>query len=197
MSDEAEIRDEFAEQLSDESVPVSAMEVEDSIQAELSSEASSVTADTETPVRTGLSIAPVRMASEIGEDGQRKVPGIKIIGLSSELKKAMTGEESKETSAEEEDDDEEEASEGEEEDEEKEEVEDDETDDSVIETPIKTLKTPKVTIRKIAHVTTPGSSEATPLQAEAGVTSSGKKRGRPSREDLAVREKERREALAR
>ena len=49
MSDEAEIRDEFAEQLSDESVPVSAMEVEDSIQAELSSEASSVTADTDTP----------------------------------------------------------------------------------------------------------------------------------------------------
>ena len=57
--------------------------------------------------KPGLSIAPVTMTSEVGEDGQRKVPGIKIIGLSSELKKVMAGEDSKDGSVEEEEDEEE------------------------------------------------------------------------------------------
>ena len=69
-------------------------------------------------------------------------------------------------------------------------MEEEDTDESsIIETP--TLKTPKVTIRKVAQVSTPGS------EAAASLTPGGKKRGRPSRSDLAVRERERQEALAR
>merc|ERR1712045_276965 len=107
------------------------------------------------PVKSGLSIAPVRMTSEVGEDGQKKVPGIKIIGLSSELKKTMNGEDSKDTSIE--DDDEEE----EDEDEDIEEEEEEEDSDEVDEPPAKIVKTPKVTIKKVAQVSTPGGSNET------------------------------------
>merc|ERR1711983_163648 len=105
------------------------MDVVDSIQDELSSESNSAAGvdevDKAVPVikTGGLSIAPVKMASEVGEDGQKKVPGIKIIGLSSELKKAITGEDSKDTSVEDEEEEEDEDEEGDEDDEE--EVEDD------------------------------------------------------------------------
>merc|ERR1719210_655948 len=100
----------------------------------------------------GLRIAPspVKTSSEVGEDGERKVPGIKIIGLSSELKKAMAGEEdSKDTSVEdeeeEEDEDDEDGEEEEEEDDEdEEEVEDDASSVEAIEVepPAKVVKTP-------------------------------------------------------
>merc|ERR1719378_866761 len=116
------------------------MDVVDSIQDELSSESVSTNQDEvdgAIPVikAGGLSIAPVKMTSELGQDGQKKVPGIKIIGLSSELKKAISGEDSKDTSI---DDDEEEQEEDEEEEEEDE-----------VEPPPKVVKTPKVTIRKV------------------------------------------------
>ena len=163
MDDKSELRDEFAEQLPDTEEAVPSMEEEES---------SLVTQDTETSPGTGsgLKIAPVRMTSEVGEDGQKKVPGIKIIGLSSELKRAMTGEESSEEEAEEESEveDAEEVREVEE----VEEVEEDTDESSIIETP--TLKTPKVTIRKVAQVSTPGS------EAAVSLTPGGKKRGRPS-----------------
>ena len=151
MSDRSELRDEFAEQLPDIDEAEPAMEEEE--------DQSMAAADIETG--SGLKIAPVTMTSEVGEDGQKKVPGIKIIGLSSELKKAMTGEESSE--------------EEEEENESEEEEEEEDTDDSVIiETP--TLKTPKVTIRKVAQVSTPGTEAAGSI-----MSTGGKKRGRPSR----------------
>ena len=100
------------------------------------------------------------MTSELGQDGQKKVPGIKIIGLSSELKKAISGEDSKDTSIdddeEEEDDDEDaEEEEDEDEDEDDEEGEDDQEEDEEeeeedeVEPPPKVVKTPKVTIRKV------------------------------------------------
>merc|ERR1719361_141624 len=153
--------------------------------------------------KPGLSIAPVRMTSEIGEDGQKKVPGIKIIGLSSELKKAMAGEEGSVEDFEEDPEVDDESEEDEEEDEDEEAEEAEEYDESSVEaTPVPT-KTPKVTIRKVQQVTTPGSSsgkeDSTPAKvAFAGSASvSVKKRGRPSRADLALREQERQEALAR
>ena len=95
MDDKSELRDEFAEQLPDTEAAVPSMEEK---------EPSLVAAVTETSPGTGsgLKIAPVRMTSDVGEDGQKKVPGIKIIGLSSELKRAMTGEDSSEQEAEEE-----------------------------------------------------------------------------------------------
>jgi len=202
MSDE--VVDEVAGSLLETSG--SAMDVVDSIQDEMSSESASL--ECPCPAKSGLSIAPVRMTSEVGEDGQKKVPGIKIIGLSSELKKSMNGEDSKDTSIEdddeeedEEDDDVEEEEEEEESDEDDEEEEEDDDENEADEPPAKIVKTPKVTIRKVAHVSTPGgSNETTPKKmpfAGAGVMSSGKKRGRPSRADLAVREKERQEAMAR
>ena len=211
-----EVQDEVAGSLLETSG--SAMDVVDSIQDEMSSESAAGTDEVDSggPVRTGLSIAPVRMTSEVGEDGQKKVPGIKIIGLSSELKKTMNGEDSKDTSVdddeeEEEDDedadeDEEDEDSGEEDDNEDEEEEDEEAEDddndSIDEPPTKIVKMPKVTIRKIAQVSTPGtgSNETTPKKmpfAGAGVMSTGKKRGRPSRADLVIREQERQEALAR
>merc|ERR1712079_988633 len=135
----------------------------------------------------GLTIAPVRMTSEVGEDGQKKVPGIKIIGLSSELKKDWGGEDSKDTSVE----DEEEEDDGEGEDvEDEDEDEDDESSVEALETPVKMLKTPKVTIKKVSQVATPGADSTPkkmPFVGDSTYTASGKKRGRPSRADLAVR----------
>merc|ERR1712098_988208 len=196
-----------------------AMDVVDSIQDELSSESVSTNQDEVDGAITvikagGLSIAPVKMTSELGQDGQKKVPGIKIIGLSSELKKAISGEgeDSKDTSIddeeEEEDEDDEDAEEEEDEDEDDEEGEDDQEEDEDeeeeddVEPPPKVVKTPKVTIRKVQQVVTPGSGEAneTPKKmpfAGALAVSTGKKRGRPSRADLAQREQERQEAIAR
>merc|ERR1712079_419725 len=132
----------------------------------------------------GLTIAPVRMTSEVGEDGQKKVPGIKIIGLSSELKKDWGGEDSKDTSVEDEED----------------EDEDDESSVEALETPVKMLKTPKVTIKKVSQVATPGADSTPkkmPFAGDSAYTASGKKRGRPSRADLAVREQERQDAISR
>merc|ERR1712045_603458 len=87
------------------------------------------------PVKSGLSIAPVRMTSEVGEDGQKKVPGIKIIGLSSELKKTMNGEDSKDTSIEDDDEEEEDEDEDVEEEVDDEEIEVDEPPAKIVETP--------------------------------------------------------------
>merc|ERR1712210_189549 len=60
-------------------------------------------------------------------------------------------------------------------------------------------KTPKVTIRKVMKVATPGSSSLAPATKKTlmEVTESGKKRGRPSKAEVAQREKERQEAIAR
>ena len=155
----------------------------------------------------GLSIAPVTLTSETGEDGQKKVPGIKIIGLSSELKKAMAGETEEEE--EDEDDEDEEESESDEDVEEEEEEDDDEEEEEGEEDILDTeqyqklVKTPKVTIRKVMQVSTPGTAGSSPetpkrsAAANAAAEASGKKRGRPSRADLAQREEERQQALAR
>ena len=170
MSDGAEVRDQFSEQLSETDEIVTAMEVKD---IEEKSETGS-----------GLKIASVRMTSEIGEDGPKKVPGIKIIGLRSEQIKAMTGDDSNQSSDAEEDE--------KREDNEEKEADTNDTDvSSIVETLVETIKTPKATIRKIAQFSTPSS------EASVAMTPGGKKRGRPSRIDLAVRERERKEALAR
>merc|ERR1712158_306696 len=63
-------------------------------------------------------------------------------------------------------------------------------------------KTPKVTIRKVMKVSTPGVNSLPPATKKTvmeggGVTESGKKRGRPSKAELAQREIERQEAIAR
>merc|ERR1711988_640871 len=65
------------------------------------------------------------------------------------------------------------------------------------------VKTPAVSVRKVQQVSTPGSGgdkeDASSKMPYAGNTavSTVKKRGRPSRADLALREQERQEALAR
>merc|ERR1719422_682306 len=85
------------------------MDVVDSIQDELSSESNSA---------AGV------------DEVDKKVPVIKIIGLSSELKKAITGEDSKDTSVEDEEEEEDEDEEdGEEEEEDEDEDEEGEEDD--------------------------------------------------------------------
>merc|ERR1712066_1169814 len=65
-------------------------------------------------------------------------------------------------------------------------------------------KTPKVTIRKVMKVSTPGvnslplATKKTVMEGgQQSVTESGKKRGRPSKAELAQREIERQEAIAR
>merc|ERR1712083_240180 len=61
-------------------------------------------------------------------------------------------------------------------------------------------KTPKVTIRKGMKVATPGGNSLPPATKKTltdGLTESGKKRGRPSKAEVAQREKERQEAIAR
>merc|ERR1712004_843341 len=63
-------------------------------------------------------------------------------------------------------------------------------------------KTPKVTIRKVMKVSTPGVNSLPPATKKTvmeggSVTESGKKRGRPSKAELAQREIERQEAIAR
>merc|ERR1712130_207413 len=61
-------------------------------------------------------------------------------------------------------------------------------------------KTPKVTIRKVMKVATPGGSSLPPATKKTlmeATTESGKKRGRPSKAEVAQREKERQEAIAR
>ena len=227
MSDE--VQDEVAGQLFedyDAGGPLPVMDVVDNIQdTDMSSSGSAsrfaMEEQSTAPIikSGGLTIAPVRMTSEVGEDGQKKVPGIKIIGLSSELKKDWGGEDSKDTSVEDEEEededdedededgeDEEEEDEGEEEDGEGEDVEDedeDEDDESsveALETPVKMLKTPKVTIKKVSQVATPGADSTPkkmPFAGDSAYTASGKKRGRPSRADLAVREQERQDAISR
>ena len=102
--------------------------------------------------KPGLSIAPVRMTSEIGEDGQKKVPGIKIIGLSSELKKAMAGEEGSVEDFEEDPEDDDESEEDEEEDEDEDEEEAEEDDESSVEATPVPMKTPKHSITLGAEV---------------------------------------------
>ena len=133
---------------------------------------------------------------------KKTVPGLKIIGLSSEIRRAMEGkgpEEEEEEEEEEEDEDDDEDGEGEEEedsdDEDGEEGEDDdedgeEDDDASEETKdgetssINLLKTPKVTIRKVMKVATPGGG-ADYLVDDTPRTE--KKRGRPSKAALMAR----------
>ena len=115
MSDE--VQDEVAGQLFedyDAGGPLPVMDVVDNIQdTDMSSSGSAsrfaVEEQSTAPIikSGGLTIAPVRMTSEVGEDGQKKVPGIKIIGLSSELKKDWGGEDSKDTSVEDEEEEDE------------------------------------------------------------------------------------------
>jgi len=161
----------------------------------------------------GLSITPVAptvVSLTAKEDGEVKkvVPGLKIIGLSSELKKALplTQDEEEADDAEVEDDeDEEETNSDDDEEEESQEDEDDEGDG--MEPPQKVVKTPKPHPgRKVMLVSTPGTgpalSKGTPRKSPVGKASveppsTGKKRGRPSRADLMQREQERQEAIAR
>jgi len=161
------------------------------------------------PPTPGPSIQPVVLAGGAAapteEDDEAKkpqiVPGIKIIGISSDFKtnlEAKNGEE-----GEEEDDDDEESAEDEdgssvedEEDSGEEGSDDDEEGDAAsedFETPAKIPKTPKVTIRKVMQESTPGGSSS----KQDTVTSTVKKRGRPSKADILQREKEREEAMAR
>merc|ERR1712098_779135 len=77
-----------------------------------------------------------------------------------------------------------------------------EEEEDEVEPPPKVVKTPMVTIRKVQQVVTPGSGDGneTPKKmpfAGALAVSTGKKGGRPSRADLALREQERQEAIAR
>merc|ERR1712037_73242 len=177
-----------------------------------------------TPVKVPtLSVQPVTVSPKEGdgEETKKVVPGLKIIGLSSEMRRAMAGQppEDEEGDEEEEDDDEdedgeeddeseEEEAEGEgdeeaEEGEENEDAEEEEEEAAVQEekTPEMKLlqKTPKVTIRKVMKVVTPGGSSLPPATKKTlmEVTESGKKRGRPSKAEVAQREKERQEAIAR
>merc|ERR1712130_713138 len=135
----------------------------------------------------------------MGEGGEVKkvVPGLKIIGLSSELKKAMPMVQTQEVK---DDEDEEDAEDEEESNSEEEEVDD-------IEPPQKVVKPKGPPGRKVMQVSTPGTgpspSKATPKKGpivrvqEIEPPSTGKKRGRPSRQDLLMREQERQEAIAR
>merc|ERR1712200_147558 len=96
------------------------------------------------------------------------------------------------------DDDEEEDEEGSDEEEEEESDDDDESgDEEEVEPPQQQVKMPNKTPnkRKVMHVTTPG---AAPKSSKAAVeTASAKKRGRPTKADMVIREKERAAAIAR
>merc|ERR1712181_56879 len=104
--------------------------------------------------------------------------------------------------------DEEESNSEEDEDESQEDDEEEEEEGDDVEPPQKVVKTPKGPPgRKVMQVSTPGTGYSPPkgtpkkgalarLQEEEP-PSTGKKRGRPSRQDLALREQERQEAIAR
>jgi len=166
-----------------------------------------------TPVTkpAGLSVSAVSLTSKEGGEVKKVVPGLKIIGLSSELKKAMPLVQNIEEKDEEEDEDEdaedEEDSNSEEEEEEEDSQEDDEEEVDDIEPPQKVVKPKGPPGRKVMQVSTPGTGpspgKATPKKGpvaraqEIEPPSTGKKRGRPSRQDLLMREQERQEAIAR
>merc|ERR1711874_284951 len=107
---------------------------------------------------------------------------------------AMAGQPPEDEEGEEEEEDNEEAEEDEEEEEEEAAVEEQKTPEMKL-----LQKTPKVTIRKVMKVATPGGSSLPPATKKTlmEVTESGKKRGRPSKAEVAQREKERQEAIAR
>merc|ERR1719500_1392746 len=106
---------------------------------------------------------------------------------------------------EEDDESEEEEAEGDEGEDNEEEDEEEEEEEAAVQeekTPEMKLlqKTPKVTIRKVMKVATPGGNSLPPATKKTltdGLTESGKKRGRPSKAEVAQREKERQEAIAR
>jgi len=163
---------------------------------------------TPVPAKTGLSIAPVTLTAQQGADAKKVVPGLKIIGLSSELKKAMESQdEEKEEDDEDVEDEEDSNSEEEEEDEEESQDEDEgEAEEDDVEPPQKIVKAPRPAGRKVMQVSTPGTGTTLKITPKKGAVekviaietpSSGKKRGRPSRQDLMLREQERQDAIAR
>jgi len=170
-----------------------------------------------TPIaaKPGLSISPVSLTAKEGGEVKKVVPGLKIIGLSSELKKAMPmqpEDDEMEDDAEDDEDaedeeesnsDEEEEDDSQDDDEEEEEGEEGEDD---IEPPQKIVKSPRAQGRKVMQVSTPGGGSGLKSTPKKGAfakveaiepPSTGKKRGRPSRQDLMLREQERQEAIAR
>merc|ERR1712083_1181999 len=141
-----------------------------------------------TPVKVPtLSVQPVTVSPKEGdgEETKKVVPGLKIIGLSSEMRRAMAGQppEGEEEEAEG-DEDAEEGEDNEGEDNEEEDEEDEVEEEAVAEeqkTPEMKLlqKTPKVTIRKVMKVATPGGNSLPPATKKTltdGLTESGKKR---------------------
>merc|ERR1712012_45339 len=134
-----------------------------------------------TPVKVPtLSVQPVTVSPKEGDGDETKkvVPGLKIIGLSSEMRRAMAGQPPEDEDGEEEEDDDEDED-GEEDDESEEEdpegeedAEDGEDTEEAEEEEAETVaaaeeekttpemkllqKTPKVTIRKVMKVSTPG-----------------------------------------
>jgi len=157
-------------------------------------------------IKPGLSISPVSLTAKEGGDVKKVVPGLKIIGLSSELKKAMLSQGEEEEEEDEDAEDEEESnSDEEDEDESQDDDDEEEEDEEGDEPPQQVVKTPKVPGRKVMQVSTPGGPgvKGTPKKGafanveEIEPPSTGKKRGRPSRQDLALREQERQEAIGR
>merc|ERR1711936_1246055 len=126
-----------------------------------------------TPVKVPtLSVQPVTVSPKEGDGDETKkvVPGLKIIGLSSEMRRAMAGQppEDEEGDVKEEEDEEDE-------------VEEEAVDEEQKTPEMKLLqKTPKVTIRKVMKVATPGGNSLPPATKKSlmsEVTESGKKRG--------------------
>merc|ERR1740123_1881446 len=138
-----------------------------------------------TPVKVPtLSVQPVTVSPKEGngEETKKVVPGLKIIGLSSEMRRAMAGQPPEDEEGEEEEEDDDEDEDGEEDDEsEEEDDEEEEEEEAAIEekTPEMKLlqKTPKVTIRKVMKVATPGGSGLAPATKKTlmEVAESGKK----------------------
>jgi len=164
-----------------------------------------------TPVTkpAGLSVAAVSLSAKEGGEVKKVVPGLKIIGLSSELKKAMPMVQTQEVKDDEDEEDAEDEEESNSEEEEEEDSQEDDEEEEVddIEPPQKVVKPKGPPGRKVMQVSTPGTgpspSKATPKKGpivrvqEIEPPSTGKKRGRPSRQDLLMREQERQEAIAR
>merc|ERR1711972_314149 len=141
-----------------------------------------------TPVKVPtLSVQPVTVSPKEGdgEETKKVVPGLKIIGLSSEMRRAMAGQPPEDEDGEEEEDDDEDEDGEENEEAEEEEAETVAAAEEEKTTPEMKLlqKTPKVTIRKVMKVSTPGVNSLPPATKKTvmeggSVTESGKKRGR-------------------
>jgi len=166
----------------------------------------------------GMSVSAVSLTAQEGGEVKRVVPGLKIIGLSSELKKAMpmiqNEEEGDDDAEEDEDAEDEEESNSDEEDDDDSQEDDDEDEEEEgggdgddLEPPQKVVKPKGPLGRKVMQVSTPGTGYSPPKgtpkkgalarMQELEPPSTGKKRGRPSRQDLLMREQERQEAIGR